>query len=308
LKKSVAKSARGSRQTLCCRLRCDNRNLAVPEDRETLADGANLSIRRPVAYREEAFLQSADSRPLRILSEYLWPLAHFQEEKIQDTIVFFGSARIQENGPLGRYYDEARELARLVTEWSGSLSTASNPCNESPRRFVVCSGGGPGIMEAANRGATEAGGKSIGLNIGLPFEQRPNSYITPELSFEFHYFFMRKFWFAYLAKALVVFPGGFGTLDELSEILTLAQTEKLESKILIVLYGSGFWNEIINFEALVKYGMIADSDMNLFRFADTPQEALDILREGLTRYYLEPEKALQLPVEEAPEIARTRTS
>lgn len=163
-------------------------------------------------------------------------------------------------------------------------------------------------MEAANRGASDAGGKTIGLNIGLPFEQRPNPYITPELSFEFHYFFMRKFWFAYLAKALVVFPGGFGTLDELSEILTLAQTEKLESKILIVLYGSEFWKEIINFDALIKHGVIGESDMNLFRFADSPGEALTILKEGLTEYYLEPESALPGLAEETPEIAHTRTS
>jgi uncharacterized protein (TIGR00730 family) len=264
-------------------------------------------LRRPLAYREEAFLQSADSRPLRILSEYLWPLSHFHEEKVQDTIVFFGSARIEELGDMARYYNEARELARLVTLWGQSVSRAPNG-SEPYHRFVVCSGGGPGIMEAANRGASDAGGKTIGLNIGLPFEQRPNPYITPELSFEFHYFFMRKFWFAYLAKALVVFPGGFGTLDELTEILTLAQTKKLESKILIVLYGSQFWNEILNFPALVKHGMIAQSDLNLFRFADTPEAALQILKEGLTRYYLEPEKALPHPIEEAPEIARTRTS
>ncbi|HLH03899.1 MAG TPA: TIGR00730 family Rossman fold protein [Bryobacteraceae bacterium] len=263
--------------------------------------------RRPVAYREEAFLQSPASRPLRILSEYLWPLEHFQEEKIHDTIVFFGSARITEDGPLGRYYQEARELARLTTEWAASVSRSENG-SDPLCRFVVCSGGGPGIMEAANRGASEAGGKTIGLNIGLPFEQRPNPYITPELSFEFHYFFMRKFWFAYLAKALVVFPGGFGTLDELCEILTLAQTKKLESKILIVLYGREYWHEILNFDALVKYGMIAEADLNLFRFANTPQEALDILRDGLTRYYLEPERGLPRAVEEAPEIARTRTS
>ena len=259
-----------------------------------------------MAYREEAFLQSQDSRPLRILSEYLWPLAHFQEEKIHDTIVFFGSARIQEDGLLSRYYQEARSLARLTTEWAAKVSKSEHH-SHALRRFVVCSGGGPGIMEAANRGATEAGGKSIGLNIGLPFEQQPNPFITPELSFEFHYFFMRKFWFAYLAKALVVFPGGFGTLDELSEILTLAQTKKLESKILIVLYGSEFWNEVINFKALVKHGMISESDLSLFRFADTPETALDILKEGLTRYYLEPESVLPHPVEEAPEIARTRT-
>ncbi len=267
-----------------------------------------LELRRPVAYREEAFLQSQESRPLRILSEYLWPLAHFQEEKIQDTIVFFGSARIEEGGPLGRYYQEARELARLVTEWAESISQPTDQAEPHRHRFVVCSGGGPGIMEAANRGASDAGGKTVGLNIGLPFEQRPNAYITPELCFEFHYFFMRKFWFAYLAKALVVFPGGFGTLDELTEILTLAQTKKLESKILIVLYGSEYWNEILNFNALVKYGVISESDLNLFRFADTPETALQILKEGLTRYYLEPESALPHPAEEAPEIARSRTS
>ena len=158
-------------------------------------------------------------------------------------------------------------------------------------------------MEAANRGASEAGGKSVGLNIGLPFEQEPNPFITPELSFEFHYFFMRKFWFAYLAKALVVFPGGFGTLDELCEILTLAQTQKIESKIVIVLYGSEYWKEIINFDALVKYGTISESDLDLFQYADTPGEALEILQTFLTTHYLTPEPE---PVAEAPEIAKSR--
>ena len=268
---------------------------------------ANDSLRRPLAYREEAFLQSPESRPLRFLSEYLWPLAHFQDEKIHDTIVFFGSARVDENGPLARYYREARELARSLTVWSESLSRPGSPDHVKSRRFVICSGGGPGIMEAANRGASDAGGKTIGLNIGLPFEQRPNPYITPDLSFEFHYFFMRKFWFAYLAKALVVFPGGFGTLDEMTEILTLAQTKKLENKILILLYGSDYWREILNFEALVKYGMIAPEDLNLFGFADTPEDALRILKEGLTKYYLVPEAGLPAS-EEAPEIAKTRTS
>jgi len=277
------------------------------ENGSSIISPEELGQRRPVAYREEAFLQSPDSRPLRILSEYLWPLAHFQEEKIHDTIVFFGSARIEDTGLMSRYYHDARELARLTTEWAASVSFPTGVDNPQ-RRFVVCSGGGPGIMEAANRGASDAGGKSIGLNIGLPFEQRPNPYITPELSFEFHYFFMRKFWFAYLAKALVVFPGGFGTLDELCEILTLAQTKKLESKILIVLYGPDYWREVLNFDALVKYGMISESDLSLFRFADTPQSALQILQEGLTRYYLEPESTLHHPVEDAPEIARTRTS
>ncbi len=245
---------------------------------------------------------------MRILSEYLWPLAHFQEEKIHDTIVFFGSARIKEQGPLGRYYSEARELARVLTIWAGTISMPKDVKLPERRRFVVCSGGGPGIMEAANRGASDAGGKTIGLNIGLPFEQRPNPYITPELSFEFHYFFMRKFWFAYLAKALVVFPGGFGTLDELTEILTLAQTKKLENKIVIVLYGSEFWHEILNFDALIKHGVISAQDMDLFRFADTPEQALQILQEDLTRYYLEPESTLHYTLEDGPEIARSRTS
>jgi uncharacterized protein (TIGR00730 family) len=268
----------------------------------------NDSSRHPLAYREEAFLQSPESRPLRILSEYLWPLAHFQEEKIQDTIVFFGSARLHESGPLARFYNEARELARLVTVWAESLSAPASADQAKTHRFVVCSGGGPGIMEAANRGARDAGGKTIGLNIGLPFEQRPNPYITPELSFEFHYFFMRKFWFAYLAKALVVFPGGFGTLDEMTEILTLAQTKKLENKILILLYGTEYWHEVLNFDALVKYGMISPDDMKLFRFADTPADALSFLQAGLTKYYLEPETGLPRAAEEAPEIAKSRTS
>ena len=281
----------------------------MPQPKDPLpTNNGNDFSRRPLAYREEAFLQSPDSRPLRILSEYLWPLAHFQEEKIHDTIVFFGSARVDENGPLARYYQEARELARLLTLWSETLSEPAAGDPAKSHRFVVCSGGGPGIMEAANRGASEAGGKTVGLNIGLPFEQRPNPYITPELSFEFHYFFMRKFWFAYLAKALVVFPGGFGTLDELTEILTLAQTKKLENKILILLYGSQYWHEILNFNALLKYGMIAPEDLNLFRFADTPEDALRLLKEGLTKYYLEPETGLPRVSDEAPEIARSRTS
>jgi uncharacterized protein (TIGR00730 family) len=283
--------------------------LTQPENNAELIENELGNTRRPLAYREEAFLQSPDSRPLRILSEYLWPLSHFHDEKIQDTIVFFGSARISEVGPMSRYYHEARELARLVTLWSESLALPSaNPCDERTYRFVVTSGGGPGIMEAANRGAHDAGGKTVGLNIGLPFEQRPNPYITPELSFEFHYFFMRKFWFAYLAKALVVFPGGFGTLDELTEILTLAQTKKLENKITIVLYGSAYWNEILNFQALVKYGMISPSDLDLFQFANSPEEALQILQSDLTRNYLEPERILAHPIEEAPEISRSRTS
>ena len=256
----------------------------------------------PVAYRNEEFLSSRDARSIRILAEYLHPLSHFRQERIHDTIVFFGSARIEEAGPMSRYYDEARELARLVTEWSLSI-------DQERQRFVVATGGGPGIMEAANRGATDAGGKTVGLNIGLPFEQEPNPYITPELNFEFHYFFMRKFWFAYLAKALVVFPGGFGTLDELSELLTLTQTHKLMKKIVIVLYGTSFWKEVLNFDALVKYGMISPEDLDLFQYADKPQEALNVLRDGLTRHYLQPAGIEHLPdlaEEETPAIAKSR--
>ena len=264
-----------------------------------MTNPTNDNGRRPVAYHNEAFLESHDARCLRILSEYLEPLSHFREEKVQDTIVFFGSARIEEDGPMGQYYTDACTLARLVTEWASKIEGEAS-------RFVVCSGGGPGIMEAANRGAREAGGKTIGLNIGLPFEQRPNEYITPELSFEFHYFFMRKFWFAYLSKALVIFPGGFGTMDELWEILTLAQTQKLESRIVIVLYGSKYWQEIVNFEALVKYGMISPEDLNLFQYADDPQTALAILQEKLTKYYLEPEAPREEPKPETPEIAKSR--
>jgi uncharacterized protein (TIGR00730 family) len=253
--------------------------------------------RRPVAYKNESFLDSPDGRSLRILSEYLEPLSHFRDEKIRDTIVFFGSARITENGPMGRYFEDARTLAHKLTDWSDNLQNAA--C-----RFVICSGGGPGIMEAANRGASEAGGKTIGLNIGLPFEQRPNPYITPELSFEFHYFFMRKFWFAYLAKALVIFPGGFGTMDELFEILTLVQTRKLEKKIVILLYGSEYWNEVINFEAMVKHGTISPEDLTLMDRADDPATAFEILRDKLTRYYLQKEPpAAAAP---APEIAKSR--
>jgi uncharacterized protein (TIGR00730 family) len=231
-----------------------------------------------VSYKSAEFLESEAARPLRILSEYLEPLHHFQREKVHDTIVFFGSARIREDGALGRYYQEARELAGLITGWSQSLPSDAH-------RFVVCSGGGPGIMEAANRGATEAGGKSIGLNIGLPHEQRPNAYVSPNLLFEFHYFFMRKFWLSYLARALVVFPGGFGTLDELLEIATLVQTRKLTRNILIVLYGTSFWREVLNLDALVKHGMIAPEDVDLFKPAETPVEAFELVREHCARHH-----------------------
>ncbi len=231
--------------------------------------------RHSLAYKNEEFLESDAGRPLRILAEYLEPLANFRREGVQDTVVFFGSARLSADGPLGRYYEEARDLARLVTTWSKSISKDAD-------RYVVCTGGGGGIMEAANRGASEAGGRTIGLNIGLPREQLPNRYVTPELSFEFRYFFMRKLWFAHLARALVVFPGGFGTLDELCELLTLAQTRKLDRPIKIVLYGSSYWNEIINFEALVRHGMISSEDLGLFEYADEPAAALGILQSSLS--------------------------
>lgn len=194
---------------------------------------------------------------------------------MHDTIVFFGSARLREDGPLGRYYAEAQELARRVTEWSLSLS-----CDF--RRFIACSGGGGGIMEAANRGAADAGGRSIGLNIGLPLEQRPNPYVSPGLGFEFHYFFTRKLWFAHLARAMVVFPGGFGTLDELCEILTLCQTKKLPRPVPVLLYGRSYWQEIINFPALVRHGMISPEDLALFQYVEGPEEALAALRQRLS--------------------------
>jgi len=228
-----------------------------------------------LAYHDEDFLSSEEARPLRIISEYIAPLRRLKQERIHDTIVFFGSERLTSSGPLGRYYDEARELARLLTIWSKSQALTGG------HRYVICSGGGGGIMEAANRGASDAGGRTIGLNINLPHEQRPNPYITRELSFEFHYFFMRKLWFAHLARALVVFPGGFGTLDELMEILTLAQTGKLERRIPVIIYGSAYWKEIVNFDALVRHGTISAEDLNLFKFADDPASALKILQEGI---------------------------
>jgi uncharacterized protein (TIGR00730 family) len=263
----------------------------------------------PLAYQNEPFLNSPDGRILRVLAEYSEPFARFRREQIQDTVVFFGSARFHSrsdaeavlaelraahpNNPnlaeelkrahatldMARYYEDARKLASMLTEWSVKIPARR-------RRFVVTTGGGPGIMEAANRGAKEAGGKTIGLNINLPFEQFPNPYITPSLNFEFHYFFMRKFWFAYLAKALVIFPGGFGTLDELFEILTLAQTEKLAKKILVVIYGSEYWKKLINFQAMIDAGTIAAGDLELFKMVDSPEEGFEFLRDGLTEYHL----------------------
>jgi uncharacterized protein (TIGR00730 family) len=227
-----------------------------------------------LAYQDGDFLSSVDGRPVRILAEYLEPLYRFRRANIHDTIVFFGSARLAADGPLARYYHEARELARSLTVWSKALYPHDN-------RYVVCSGGGGGIMEAANRGASEAGGRTIGLNISLPREQQSNPYVTHDLAFEFHYFFMRKLWFAHLARALVVFPGGFGTLDELTEILALAQTHKLERSIPVILYGTRYWTEIIHFDALVRHGMIDSDDLKLFQYADDPATALEILQARL---------------------------
>jgi hypothetical protein len=285
----------------------------------------------PLAYENQPFINSPDGRILRILAEYQEPLSRFRREQIQDTVVFFGSARFQGGDAakkslaaveksdtktsaaeqqdslkraraavdMARYYEDARRLAFLLTEWSIQIPARR-------RRFVVTTGGGPGIMEAANLGAHEAGGKSIGLNINLPFEQNPNQYITPSLNFEFHYFFMRKFWFAYLAKALVIFPGGFGTIDELFEILTLAQTDKLAKKILVVIYGSEYWHRIMNFQAFVDAGTVAPQDLNLFKFVDSPEDAFTFLRDGLTEYHLGGPPKKEKEQEVLPEIAKTR--
>jgi uncharacterized protein (TIGR00730 family) len=227
-----------------------------------------------LAYEDPEFLASDDARPLRIIAEYLSPMRRLRRQRVHDTIVFFGSARLAENGPLGRFYTEARELARLITIWSATLPSQVH-------RYVICSGGGGGIMEAANRGARDGGGRTIGLNINLPHEQRANAFVSPELLFKFRYFFMRKLWFAHLARAMVVFPGGFGTLDELMEILTLSQTRKLARKIPVLLYGSSYWNEIINFEALMRHGMISSEDLRLFQFVDDPASALEFLQKSI---------------------------
>jgi len=235
-----------------------------------------------LAYHDPQFIDSDDGRPIRIVSEYLSPLRSFRNAGVSATAVFFGSARIHSGGPLGRYYDEACELARLVTVWSQ---------NECGGRLIVCSGGGPGIMEAANRGAHLAGGRSIGLNIGLPDEQRPNRFISEELRFEFHYFFMRKLWFAHLAHALIAFPGGFGTFDELFEILTLAQTRKLDRPIPVFLYGSAYWNEVVDFDALVRHGTIDAEDLKLFEFVDEPQTAFARIRSRMPAPPAEPRVA-----------------
>ena len=264
---------------------------------------------------DPVFLQSTPARPLRILAEYLHPMAQLRKEGIADTIVMFGSARLESREvaqeryaslkkekvgnlskdnrqkhsaairraksllEMSRYYEEARELSHRITSWALTLGP-------KPRRFVVCSGGGPGIMEAANRGAYEAGGKSIGLSIELPHEQFANAYISQELSFNFHYFFMRKLWFSQIAKALIVFPGGFGTLDELMEMLTLMQTGKLAQNNIILIYGRKYWNEVLNWKAMVNWGTINEKEYNLLQFADTVDEAFDKIRASLEKYHM----------------------
>lgn len=233
------------------------------------------------AYQNNEFLNSPEARTIRILSEYLEPLARLQKYKVHSTVLFFGSSKVNPNdkkNPLRKYYWDAEELAYRLAKWAIKLKPKG-------KNFVICTGGGPGIMEAANRGADRAGGKSIGMNISLPHEQLPNRYISPELSFIFHYFFMRKFWLIYKARAVVVFPGGFGTLDELFEVLTLIQTEKIfKEEMSTILYGEEYWRKIINFETLLDYGAISPEDLKIFTFCSTPKEAFFLLKENLTRF------------------------
>jgi len=255
------------------------------------------------AYLNQDFIEEREGRPLRILSEYLEPDARFEAQHVEDTIVFLGSARLlpkdvaeaklaeakKDNGDvrraeldleMSRYYEDARCLARRLTEWSKNLDGGK-------KRFVLCTGGGPGIMEAGNRGASEAKGLNMGFNITLPFEQHQNPYVTRQLSFEFRYFFMRKFWFMYLAKAIVTFPGGFGTMDEFFESLTLIQTGKVSKKLPMVLFGKGFWNEVMNLDAMVKYGTISPEDLDLFMFTDSVDEAYDYITSQLEAHAMD---------------------
>jgi len=289
-----------------------------------MPDGKKLKPQHApkVSHEDPRFLESVPARPIRILAEYIHPLVQLQREGIGDTIVMFGSARIESHEAaqerytrlkrvktgkmpaealqhhraalrsakssleMSRYYEEARQLSYKLTGWALTLGS-------KPRRFVVCSGGGPGIMEAANRGAYEAGGKSIGLSIELPDEQFANPYISPELSFNFKYFFMRKLWFAQIAKALIVFPGGFGTMDELWEMLTLLQTGKLPKRNLILIYGRRYWDEVLNWKAMVRWGTINETEYELLQFADTVDEAFERVREGLEKYHMNVEAFLQ---------------
>jgi hypothetical protein len=273
-------------------------------------------------HEDPKFLKSTPARPIRILGEYIHPLVQLKKEGIADTVVMFGSARIESREiaqaritrlkgektrkmpaeklgrlradlrhaksllEMSRYYEEARQLSHKLTSWSLTLGP-------KPRRFVVCSGGGPGIMEAANRGAYEAGGKSVGLSIELPHEQFANPYISPELSFNFKYFFMRKLWFAQIAKALIDFPGGFGTMDELWEMLTLLQTKKLPEHNIILIYGRKYWDEVLNWKAMVRWGTINEDEYKMLQFADNVDEAFDHIRAGLEKYHMEVDPFLQ---------------
>jgi uncharacterized protein (TIGR00730 family) len=273
-------------------------------------------------HEDRAFMSSTPARPIRILAEYIHPLTQLKQEGIGDTIVMFGSARIESHETaaarytglknrktgrmnkerlkhhnatlreaknaleMSRYYEEARQLSHRLTTWALSLGPR-------PRRFVVCSGGGPGIMEAANRGAFEAGGKSIGLSIELPHEQFANPYISPELSFNFHYFFMRKLWFAQIAKALIVFPGGFGTMDELWEMMTLSQTGKMPKHTLILIYGRKYWHDVLNLKGMVRWGTINQEEYDLLQYADDVEEAFEVIRSGLEKYHMQVDPFLQ---------------
>lgn len=270
------------------------------------------------AYEDLDFLNSADARIVRMLAEFIQPQSRFREHKIVDTVVFFGSARLkskknavaeynkfktlnakstpnfadklrmaQHHVKMSKYYEDAVELSKRLTKWSLGLDTRAN-------RFIICTGGGPGIMEAANKGAKLAGGKSIGLNISIPFEQFVNKYVPKELSFEFHYFFMRKFWFAYLAKSLVVFPGGFGTMDEFFEILTLMQTGKIKKKLLLIVYNEKYWKNIINFDALAENGVISKGDTNIFSFCNTVDEAYNLITKYFEKNYLRKKEEIQI--------------
>ncbi len=265
------------------------------------------------AFENPEFLRSPEARPIRVLCEFTEPEERFARLDIEDTLVFFGSARTlprevaeerleaaskeldkagaeddgvrvkyeqaQHDLIMTKYYEDASLLAQKLTEWSMSLP-------EKSRRFIICTGGGPGIMEAASRGADRAGGLAIGLNISLPMEQYPNPYLSEGLCFDFHYFFVRKFWFLHLAKALVAFPGGFGTFDELFELLTLVQTGKAERKVPILVYGTDYWKEVVNFEAMARWGVIDEEDLDLFKFCDDVDEAFEYLKAKLTELYM----------------------